>query len=90
MSRKKDSKEALPEAASPEEVAEFFETHSLANYEEEFKEVEIGVRAKRRRRITLTPKVYEKIEEEVRLRGVSPETLANLWLSERLSQERAA
>lgn len=90
MSRKKDSKEALPEAASPEEVAEFFETHSLADYEEEFEEVEIEVRAKRRRRITLAPEVYEKIEEEARLRGVSPETLANLWLSERLSQERAA
>lgn len=90
MSRKKDSKEALPEAASPEEVTEFFETHSLADYEEEFEEVEIEVRAKRRRRITLTPEVYEKIEEEARLRGVSPETLANLWLSERLGQERAA
>lgn len=90
MSGKKDNKEALSEAASPEEVAEFFETHSLTDYEEEFEEVEVEVRAKRRRRITLTPEVYEKIEEEARLRGVSPETLVNLWLSERLGQERAA
>jgi hypothetical protein len=42
------------------------------------------VRAKRRRRVTLEPEVYRRIEEQARARGIAPETLINVWLVERL------
>jgi hypothetical protein len=45
------------------------------------------VRAQRQRRITLDPKIYERLEEQARTRGVTPETLVNQWLSERLATE---
>lgn len=67
-----------------EEIADFWDTHSLADYWDETREAEFQLRAVRRRRVTLKPDVYEKIEERARLEGVLPETLINVWLAERL------
>ena len=75
---------SISKAKSIEEIAEFWDTHSLADYWDQTYEVEFEVRARRRRRVTLDPEVYEKIETHARNRGVLPETLVNLWLSERL------
>ena len=69
-----------------EEIAEFWDSHSLADYWEQTREAEFEVRAKRRRRITLDPEVYAQIEAEARARGIQPETLVNLWLLERLEK----
>ncbi len=44
------------------------------------------VRARRRRRITLDPDLYKQLEYQAHARGVLPETLANLWLGERLQK----
>jgi len=74
----------ISKARTPEEIAEFWDNHSLADYWDETHEVEFEIRAKRRRRITLDPEVYAEIEAEARARGVLPETLVNLWLAERL------
>ena len=67
-----------------EEVAEYWDSHSLADHWDETEEVAIEVRAERRRRVTLAPEVYSQIESQARLQGVLPETLVNLWLAERL------
>lgn len=67
-----------------EEIAEYWDSHSLADHWDETEEVDIEVRAERRRRVTLTPEVYSQIEEQARRLGVVPETLVNLWLVERL------
>jgi CopG antitoxin of type II toxin-antitoxin system len=71
-------------ARTPEEIAEFWDNHSLADYWDETHAVEFEIRAKRRRRVTLDPEVYSELEAEARARGVLPETLVNLWLAERL------
>lgn len=80
----------VSKARTPEEIAEFWDSHSLADYWDETHEVEFDVRARRRRRITLDPEVYAELEAEARARGVLPETLVNLWLAERLHVQRAA
>lgn len=72
-----------------ERIAEFWDTHTLADYWDQTHEVEFEVRAKRRRRITLDPEVYAELEAQARTRGLSPETLVNLWLAERLHGEIA-
>jgi hypothetical protein len=69
-----------------EEIAEFWDTHSLADHWDQTHEVEFQVRAQRRRRVTLDPDVYARLEAQARARGVQPETLVNLWLSERLQE----
>lgn len=69
-----------------EEIAEFWDTHSLADYWDQTHEVEFEVRAKRRRRVTIDPDIYMRIERCAVTRGVLPETLVNLWLVERLQE----
>lgn len=87
----KDDAQPTPisRARTPEEIGEFWDSHSLADHWDETHEVEFEVRAKRRRRITLDPEVYAELEAEARARGVLPETLVNLWLAERLHGQTA-
>ena len=75
---------SISKAQAIEEIGGFWDSHSLADHWDETHEVQFDVRAKRRRRVTLEPEVYEEIEEQARARGVAPETLVNVWLLERL------
>ena len=77
---------SISKASTVEEVANFWDTHSLADYWEKTHEVEFEVREKRRRRVTLDPEVYEQVEAQACARGILPETLVNLWLIERLQE----
>jgi hypothetical protein len=79
---------SISKARTLEEIAEFWDTHSLADYWEQTREAEFEVRAKRRRRVTLDPEVYTRIETQAHARGILPETLVNLWLAERLQEAR--
>ncbi len=79
----------LSKARTLEEVGEFWDAHSLADYWDQTHEVEFEVRAQRTRRITVDPQVYAELELQARVRGVLPETLVNLWLAERLHNEPA-
>jgi len=74
----------ISKARTLAEIADFWNTHSLADYWDQTKEVEFELRAKRRRRVTLAPELYTRLETQARIRGVLPETLVNLWLAERL------
>ena len=85
MNENNDSKPtSISKARSIEEIADFWDKHSLADYWDQTHEVEFEVRAKQRRRITLDPEIYSKIEAQARARGILPETLVNMWLVERL------
>ena len=85
MSESKDENlTSVSRARTLEEIGDFWDSHSLANHWDETHEVQFEVRAKRRRRVTLEPEVYNGIEEQARARGIAPETLVNVWLLERL------
>ncbi len=75
---------SISKAKTLEEISEFWDTHSLADYWDQTREVDFEVRAKRRRRVTLDPDIYVMVESQARTRGILPETLVNLWLAERL------
>ncbi len=77
---------SISKARTPEEIGDFWDEHSLADFWDQTHEAEFDVRAKRRRRVTLEPDVYLRIEEQARARGIAPETLVNVWLVERLQQ----
>ena len=81
---------SLSQTASVEELGEFWDSHSLADHWDETHEVDIEVRAERRRRVTLAPEIYTEVEELARRKGVLTETLVNLWLVERLRKARRA
>lgn len=81
---------SISKARTLEEIAEFWDTHSTADYWDQTYEVEFEVRAPRRRRVTVDPEIYEQIEKQARVRGLLPETLINLWLVERLKTSPSA
>jgi len=77
---------SISKAETLDEIAEFWDTHSLADYWDQTREAEFEVRATRRRRVPLDPDLYARVETQARVRGISPETLVNLWLTERLKE----
>ena len=87
MSEKDNTRQtSISKARSIEEIADFWDTHSLADYWDQTHEVEFEIRAKHRRRLTIDPEVYVQIEAQALEQGILPETLVNLWLVERLQK----
>ncbi len=85
MKKNKDEQiTSISKARTLEEIADYWDTHSLDDHWDETYEVNFEVRMQRKRRVTLTPEIYEKIEKQALEQGVLPETLVNLWLAERL------
>ncbi len=87
MKKNKDKQvPSISKARTLEEIADFWDTHSLDDYWDETQEVNFEVRMQRKCRVTLTPEIYEKIEKQAKTRGILPETLVNLWLAEHLQE----
>jgi hypothetical protein len=87
MSRGKSS---ISKARSYREIGEFWDTHDLADYWEwtQPAEFELDVRAE----VTYYPLevgLAERVRSLAIRRGVSPETLLNLWVQEKLREESA-
>jgi hypothetical protein len=91
MVESKEIREPIPEHfASIEEAAEFWDTHDLADYWDLTEEVEFEVNLQRRRYlVAVDPELAEKLAVEAHRRGLSTETLINLWLNEKLQQVAA-
>ncbi|MBU0701847.1 BrnA antitoxin family protein [bacterium] len=79
---------SISKACTIEEIADFWDTHSLADYWDETHEVKFEIMAKHRRRVTLDQEIYTRLESHARTCGILPETLVNLWLAERLQKNR--
>jgi predicted DNA binding CopG/RHH family protein len=93
MSKKKPSKPArIPEFASIEEEAAFWDTHSTADYEDEFK----PVRARFAKRLStgvtirLDPDTLQRLRALAQERGIGPTTLIRMWILERLNPKEAS
>ena len=80
-----ERKSSISGGSSPGEIGRYWDSHSLDD-SPEVREVEFEVQALRRHRVTLDPDLYEQVEREARVRGVSPETLTNRWLTEKVAR----
>lgn len=84
------SKSAISKAESYQQIGEFWDAHDLADYWDETQPVEFTVNIDSevmyyRLDVTLS----EKIRSVAQRRGVSPETLLNSWVQEKLQEETA-
>lgn len=86
-SKVKKHRDPLPQYfKSLEEATEFWDTHSLADYEEYWKDVECEIDIKRRTyQISVDSGLYQKLRRIAREKGISAETLVNLWLQQKVS-----
>jgi len=81
------TRDPIPEFNTLKEIAEFWDTHSTAEYFDVGEEVHFEVRTRKRQmRIALLPELREQIEAQAHARGVTSETLVNWWIAERLQQ----
>jgi len=85
-SKKTKQRDPIPDNfPSIEAAADFWDTHSLADYEdltEEVTDVKIDLV---RRHFRVDRELARKIGKLARERGISSETLVNLWLQEKVS-----
>jgi hypothetical protein len=86
VGNKKKQRDPIPENfSSTDEAAEFWDTHSIADYWDQTREVK-DVRINLvRRHFRIDAELARKIDHIARQRGVSAETLVNLWLQEKAS-----
>jgi len=85
----KDKK--IPAFTSYEEMAEFWDTHDLADYWEQTEpaEIEFSPQARRRYFVSLDRNLLERIRNLARIRGISTESLVNLFLEQHLHEIEA-
>jgi hypothetical protein len=82
----------IPEFTSIEEEAKFWDTHSTADYEGEFKPVRVrfGKRLSSGVTIRLDPDTLQNLRAVAQESGIGPTTLIRMWVLERLKQREGS
>jgi len=82
-------KEPIPKHfRSLEEAGNFWDTHDLGEYWDQTEEAAMSFRLERKRHLfAIEPELAHKLHIVAAARGVSVETMANLWLREMLAKE---
>jgi len=85
---KKGAKYHIPEFKSLEEEAHFWDTHSTADFKNEFKPAEVRFAKNLTEGITIRfdPETLGKLRQFAYRRGIGPTTLARMWVVEQLQQ----
>ena len=76
----------IPEFKTIEEEAEFWDTHTLADYWDEGKPVKVRFAKNLSKGITirLDPETLGKLRQLAHKQGIGPTTLTRMWILERL------
>lgn len=87
---KKKAIPKIPKFKNIKEEARFWDTHSLADYWETFKDVDLVVELSKPRTETLVVRVQKPLKKKLatlaRKKGVTTSTLARIFLTERLAR----
>ncbi len=86
--KERETGSRIPEFRSREEEAEWFDTHDMADYQDEFKTVK--VRFAKNLSDTVNMRLYratlDALREEARDQGIGPTTLARMWIREHIRE----
>ena len=78
----------LSKAKSYKEIGDFWYTHDLSDFWDQTKKVEFEVDVKSEiTYYSLDKKLSEQIQSIAQRRGVSADTLINLWVQEKLQEQ---
>lgn len=80
-------KSRIPVFKSIEEEAEWFDTHDLGDYQDEFKTVRVKFAKNLSEGVTVRfdPMTSDKLRAEAHHKGIGPTTLIRMWVMERLA-----
>jgi hypothetical protein len=86
----KNKRDLLPDEFNTiEEAANFWDTHSLADYEDFQRDIEFEVALKSEKNYFAVERdlsIY--IDKLAHIKGILPETLVNLWLKEKIFENQ--
>ncbi len=79
-----DNLSSISQSRSIAEMAEFWETHDAADFDDQTHEVTIEFDLRvRRHYVAIDPELLTRLRKLAQARGITLESLANLWLQER-------
>ena len=79
---------SLSKAKSYNEIGDFWDSHDLSDFWDQTKKVEFGVDIKSEiTYYSLDKELAEKVQSIAQRRGVSADTLINLWVQEKLQEQ---
>lgn len=78
-----NKRSAISNATTVEALGSFWDTHDFTEYDTDVPDVPFTVA----RAVQIEAELLAALEEQALLRGVSLETLVNLWLQQKLSEE---
>ncbi len=78
------SKSSISKAQSYEAMGEFWDSHDFTDFDYDKADIEYRVSSS----ISIEPDLLSELEQQAKLRGISIETLVNLWLNEKLSENQ--
>jgi hypothetical protein len=77
---------SISDATSLKQIGQFWDMHDLTEYDTDAPDVSFTIA----RAVQIDVELLAALEQQARLRGVGLETLVNLWLQQRLSEEAQA
>lgn len=88
MTQKEQRGSRIPEFTSREEEAEWFDTHDLADYQDEFKTLRARFAKNLSEGITirLDTGTLNELRARAHAQGIGPTTLARMWILEALRE----
>ena len=86
QTKQQPTKSRIPDFKNRQEMAEWFDTHDLADYQDEFHTVEAKFAKNLSEGITVRfdPKTLAKLRKQASEKGVGPTTLVRMWVMEHL------
>jgi len=84
-------KSSVSEATSYKEMSEFWDTHDLSEFWDKTKEASFEVDIESEVTYYAVDKMLsEKIQAVAQKRGITADTLINLWVQEKLQEQKAS
>ena len=81
------NRSSISKAQSYKQIGEYWDTHDIAKHWEETKPAEFEIDNKSEvTYYAVDNKLSAKVQEFARQHGISPDTLLNLWLQEKLQE----
>ncbi len=82
-------KSTLSQATSYKEIGEFWDTHDLSDFSDKTKEAQFDIDIESEvTYYALDRTLAEKIQALAQKRGVTADTLINLWVQEKLQEQK--
>lgn len=78
-------KSSISKATSDEEIGAFWDSHDFTDFDEDTPDIEAAVMFA----VPVEVELLSAIEKEARKHGIGVETLVNLWLQQKLTEQAA-